>query len=41
MADAEGVEIESESVVEEERIMVVEVNGNGEDVLVEDSAQQS
>ena len=39
MADAEGVEIESESVVEEERIMAVEVNG--EDVLVEDSAQQS
>lgn len=41
VADAEGVEIESESVVEEERIMAVEVNGNGEDVLVEDSAQQS
>lgn len=39
VADAEGVEIESESVVEEERIMAVEVNG--EDVLVEDSAQQS
>jgi len=37
VTDAEGVEIES--VVEEERMMVVEVNG--EDVLVEESAQQS
>ena len=37
VTDAEGVEIES--VVEEERMMAVEVNG--EDVLVEESAQQS
>ena len=37
VTDAEEVEIES--VVEEERLMAVEVNG--EDVLVEDSAQQS
>ncbi|MEK7272298.1 MAG: SMC-Scp complex subunit ScpB [Nitrospirota bacterium] len=39
VTDAEEVEIESESVVEEERMMAVEVNG--EDVLVEESAQQS
>ena len=39
VTDAEEVEIESESVVEEERMMAVE--GNGEDVLVEESAQQS
>lgn len=37
VTDAEGVEIESG--VEEERMMAVEVNG--EDVLVEESAQQS
>jgi len=37
VSDAEEVEIES--VVEEERMMAVEVNG--EDVLVEESAQQS